>query len=260
MQRFSANLSILFTELPFIERFAAAKQAGFAGVECWSPYEVPIPRLQSLLSDLELTLVGINTTHGEASEWGLAAVPGREAAFERSLDQALDYAQNLGGAAVHVLAGLVGHLPRLEATRCYYANLEKALRRAEGSGVRLLIEPLNGRDRPGYFLCSIDQAADIIDRAGLHDLRLMFDCYHVQVQDGDVVTRLNRHFAKIGHIQIAGAPWRGEPDRSELHYPTVVREIDRLGWKGWIGAEYRPSTPTSDSFVWLQALRQQGLA
>lgn len=260
MLNFSANLSILFTELPFTERFAAARRAGFSAVECWFPYEHSAATLRRLLDDNGLTLVGINTASGEAGQWGLAALPGHEAAFDRSVQQALNYAQALGRPAVHVMAGLAGHVPAADAQRSYHASLERAVRLAEGTGVRLLIEPLNGRDRPGYFLNSADQAADVIERTGLGSLRIMFDCYHVQVQQGDVITRLKRHFAKIGHIQIAGAPSRGEPDRGELNYTEVLREIDRLGWSGHIGAEYKPSGPTAESFGWLDELRRLGIA
>ena len=260
MLKFSANLSILFTELPFLERFAAARRAGFSAVECWFPYEHATHSLRQVLDDNGLALVGINTAAGEAGQWGLAALPGHEAAFDRSVQQALDYAQALGRPSVHVMAGLAGHVPAADAQRSYHASLERAVRLAEGSGVQLLIEPLNGRDRPGYFLSSVDQAAEVIERTGLTSLRIMFDCYHVQVQQGDLITRLQRHFAKIGHIQIAGAPARGEPDRGEVNYTEVLREVDRLGWSGWIGAEYRPSGPTAESFGWLHELRRLGIA
>lgn len=260
MLKFSANLSILFTELPFLERFAAARSAGFSAVECWFPYAHDLATVRRALDDNGLTLVGINTASGEAEQWGLAALPGHEAPFERSVVQALAYAHELGRPSIHVMAGLAGHVCAADAQRTYCANMERAVRLAEGSGVTLLIEPLNGRDRPGYFLNSADQAADIIDRTGLQSLRIMFDCYHIQVQQGDVISRLTRHFAKIGHIQIAGVPLRNEPDRGELNCAEVLRVVDRLGWDGYIGAEYRPSGPTADSFGWLHALRREGLA
>jgi hydroxypyruvate isomerase len=157
------------------------------------------------------------------------------------------------------MAGLVGQIAKVEARRTYYSNLEKAVRLAEGTGVQLLIEPLNLRDRPGYFLFSSDQAGDIIEHTGLSQLRLMFDCYHIQVQEGDLITRLRRHFDKIGHIQIAGVPSRGEPNRGEVNYSEVLREIDQLHWKGWIGAEYKPAHLTTDGLEWLAPLRSEGL-
>lgn len=261
MLKFSANLSILFTELPFTERFAAAKQAGFDAVECWFPYEHgSATQIQALLDAQQLKMVGINTPWGEAGQWGLAALPGYEAVFERSVRDTLEFAQTIGGPAVHVMAGLAGHVPAPEAKRSYQSNLEKALRWAEGSGLTLLIEPLNGRDRPGYFLHSVDQAAEIIERQGLGDLRIMFDCYHIQVQEGDVITRLRRHFDKIGHVQIAGVPTRGEPDKGELNYVEVLGELDRLGWKGYVGAEYKPAGASAASLAWLAELRRLGIA
>ena len=250
MPRFSANLSILFGELPFMERFAAAKQAGFRAVECWFPYEHGADRIARLIRQLELEMVGINTAHGGPADWGLAALPGRERDFIESVDQALECAARFDRCAVHVMGGLAGAIPRADALRTYATNLEHAVRRAEGSGVQLLIEPLNGRDRPGYILSSVDQAAELIERTGLGTLKIMFDCYHVQVEDGDLVTRLRRHWDKIGHIQIASPPARTEPGTGEIDYGFVFAEIDRLGWQGWVGAEYRPSGITADSFGW----------
>lgn len=261
MLKFSANLSILFTELPFADRFAAARRAGFDAVECWFPYESESAAgVKQLLDDNGLIMVGINTPWGSNGQWGLAALPGSETAFEDSIRYALDFAQAVGRPALHVMAGLSGHVPALDARRTYRNNLQKAVHLAEGSGVTLVIEPLNGRDRPGYFLRSVEQAAETIEREGLNSLRIMFDCYHTQVEEGDVITRLRRHLDKIGHIQIAGVPARGEPDQGELNYVEVLRELDRLGWAGHIGAEYKPTGPSADSFGWLRALREQGIA
>ncbi len=261
MLKFSANLSILFTELPFAERFAAARQAGFSAVECWFPYEhANAEQTVRLLADNGLTMVGINSPWGADGQWGLAALPGSEAAFEQSLRQTLDYAQAIGRPAVHVMAGLAGHIPRHEAQRCYVANLRRAVQLAQGSGITLVIEPLNSRDRPGYFLNSVEQAAALIEHEGLDSLRIMFDCYHTQVQEGDLITRLRRHYDKIGHVQIAGVPARGEPDRGELNYAEVLRELSRLGWQGHVGAEYKPTGASADSFGWLRAWRDDGIA
>jgi len=253
MPRFSANLSILFTELPFMDRFAAAKKAGFDAVECWFPYEHGVQEVTRLLPELDLQMVGINSAPGGAQEWGLAALPGRQDDFIASVDQALEAARSFGGCAVHVMGGSAGAIPRTQAWQTYLGNLERAVRRAEGSGVQLLIEPLNSRDRPGYILNTVDRAAEVIERTGLSSLKMMFDCYHVQVEEGDLVTRLRRHWDKIGHIQIASTPDRSEPGLGEIHYPFVFEEIDRLGWKGWVGAEYRPSRATDQTLAWLPA-------
>ncbi|HET8745827.1 MAG TPA: TIM barrel protein, partial [Ramlibacter sp.] len=218
MPRFSANLSILFQELPFKARFAAARRAGFDAVECWFPYEHAASEVAQLLRENGLAMVGINTAHGGAADWGLAALPGREQEFLASVGQALEYAVAFDRCAVHVMGGLAGSIPKAEAWRTYLANLEAAVRRAEGTGVPLLIEPLNSRDRPGYILNSVERAADIIDRMGLGSLRIMFDCYHVQVEEGDLIAKLRRHWAKIGHIQFASPPSRTEPGTGEIDY------------------------------------------
>lgn len=256
MPRYSANISILFTELPFLERFAAARAAGFEAVECWFPYERPAAQLRGILDGEGLTLVGINTAPGDVArgEWGVTALPGREAEFDRQIAQALDYAAALGAGGVHVMAAMCGGLDLAACERAYLANLEKALRRAEGSGVTLLIEPLNAKDRPGYFLSRSDQAAEIIARLGHPALKLMFDVYHVQVMEGDIIRRLRAHLPITGHIQIAAVPSRAEPDEGELNYPAILAEIDALGWSGFVGCEYRPRAGTLDGLGWREAL------
>ena len=253
MIRFSANLSIMFTEHPFLDRFEAAKAAGFDAVECWFPSEHGKHEIASRLDDLGLEMVVINTAHGSADEWGLAALPGREAMFRVSVDEALDHAAAFGNCAVHVMAGLAGSIPREAALRSYRSNLEHAARQAERSGVQLLIEPLNRHDRPGYLLSSAAQAAEIIDSTGLHDLKIMFDCYHAEMEQGDLLGQLRRAWRKIGHIQFAGVPGRGAPTEGGLDYLAVFEEIDRLGWAGWVGAEYRPAGATHASLGWLPA-------
>jgi hydroxypyruvate isomerase len=255
LSRFSANISMLFHELPFLERFAAARRAGFAAVECWFPYEHSTGTLRQVLADNGLTLVGINTAPGAAGEWGITALPGREDEFSAQVKQAVEFAVELGASSVHVMAALTGGIPHQLAEAAYLENLARAVRIAEGSGVQLLIEPLNGRDRPGYFLRSSDQAAAIIARSGLTSLKLLFDCYHVQVEDGDLTMRLRRHWPIVGHIQIAGVPDRGEPDTGEIDYGTVLAETCRLGWSGWIGAEYRPRSATVDGLGWMRTLQ-----
>jgi hydroxypyruvate isomerase len=226
------------------------RAAGFDAVECWFPYAHPALEIAGWLRNEGLCMVGINSAHGGLADWGLAALPGREAEFMASVEQALAYADALGRCAVHVMGGLAGGVPRALAWDTYARNLEVAVRRAHGSGIQLLIEPLNGRDRPGYVLHSVEQAAALIDRAGLQTLKIMFDCYHVQVEEGDLVARLRRHWHKIGHIQFASPPARSEPGTGEIDYVYVFAEIDRLGWEGWVGAEYKPSSTTTDSLSW----------
>ncbi len=251
MPTFSANLSMLFRELPFIERFSAARKAGFDHVECWFPYEFPVSLLRTVLDDNDLELVGINSAPGETGEWGIAALPGRSDDFRKSIHQAIDYGHGLG-AAVHVMAGLVGGIERNAAEGAYLDNLAYAIEAADAAGVQLLIEPLNSRDRPGYFLRTADQAAAIIARQGFQNLKMMFDIYHVQLESGDLTGRLRRHFPIIGHIQIAGIPDRHEPDHGEVNYEALLGELQRLGWAAPIGAEYNPRHATEEGLSWLK--------
>lgn len=257
MPRYSANISIMFPELPFLQRFAAARKAGFEAVELWFPYDHPKPELKAILDGEGLTLVGINTAPGDVSkgEWGVTALPGRQAEFDRQFAQALDYAVALGARGVHVMAAMTGGRERGACMRAYLGNLVKALKRAEGSGVMLLIEPLNAKDRPGYFLSRSDDAIGIIERLGHPGLKLMFDVYHVQVMEGDIIRRLRSHLPKTGHVQIAAVPSRHEPDEGELNYRAILAEIDALGWQGFVGCEYKPRAGTVEGLVWREKLR-----
>ena len=251
MPRFAANVSILFSEHPFLDRFAAARDAGFTAVECWFPAEHGPQEIRRRLDDLGLVMVGINPSRGTGDEWGLAAVPGREAAFRAVMDAALDQAALFGQCAIHVMAGLVGEAGREAAMQTFQDNLGYALRRAEGTDVQLLIEPLNSHDRPGYALSTVDQASEVIDRAGLHAVRIMFDCYHVAMAGGDVIAQMNEVWPKIGHIQFAGVPARGVPTEGRVDYGAVFTQIDRLGWAGWVGAEYKADVSTPENLGWL---------
>ena len=252
MPRFAANISTLFCEQDFLDRFGAAKAAGFDAVECWFPHEYPRHEIEARLRDLQLTMVGINSDHGDGAEWGLAALPGREADFLASIDIALECAAACGNSAVHVMAGVVRDGARETALDTYLHNLERAVRRAEGTGIQLLIEPLSSHSRPGYLLSSVEHAAQIIERTGLHTLKIMFDCFHVEMEEGDLLDRMRRHWSKIGHIQFAGVPDRGPPTEGRVDYEAVFGEIDRLGWHGWVGAEYMPQGTTSESLAWFQ--------
>jgi 2-dehydrotetronate isomerase len=256
MPRFSANISIMFHELPFIDRFEAAKAAGFDAVECWFPYKHPKAELKSLLDGHGLALIGINTAPGDVArgEWGVTALPGRQVDFDRQFAEALDYAVALGASGIHVMAAMTGGMDFAGCERAYMGNLERAARQAEGSGVNLLIEPLNARDRPGYFLSRSDHAIDIIQRIGAPNLKLMFDVYHIQIMEGDIIRRLRGHLQHVGHIQIAAVPTRHEPDEGELDFGTILAEIDALGWQGWVGCEYKPRAGTSEGLGWRAAL------
>jgi 2-dehydrotetronate isomerase len=255
MLRFSAHLSFLYLELPFAERMEAAKRAGFLGVECAVP-EIPAGEMRRRAAELGLSVVGINTTPGnaESERLGFAALPGREKAFTQNLDAALDYAATVGAAHVHVLAGLVDGIARKDADATFRRNMESGIRRAEKAGVRLVIEGLNSRDRPGYFLSRSQDAFDIVDRFASPWLKAMFDTYHAQIMEGDILARVAANLSRIGHIQISGVPGRSEPDCGELNHREVLAGIDRLGWAGFIGCEYKPRTTTTEGLGWMKTL------
>lgn len=249
--KFSANLGFLWADRPLPEAIRAAKAAGFDAVECHWPYDTPASEVRAALSQTGLPMLGLNTRRGDTarSENGLSALPGRETEARAAIDEALDYAAQTGTAAVHVMAGFSGG-PRAHAT--FVENLRYACDRAAPLGLTILIEPLNHHDAPGYFLSTSEQAAALIREVGRDPLRLMFDCYHLQIMEGDLSRRLARLLPLIGHIQIASVPDRGTPDHGELDYAHILPEIERLGWKGAIGAEYKPITATDDTLAWLR--------
>lgn len=250
MYKFSANISVLYRELPLEQRFAAAARDGFKAVECWFPYELGAARVISLLADEGLAFTGLNTLPGSEGMWGIAAIPGHEAAFEASFKDGLEFAEKIGAMTLHVMAGLTGGVPAYEADLAYMRNLDKAVKAAEGSSVRLVIEPLNSRDRPGYFLHDVEHAARVIDHFGVDRLQMMFDCYHVQMEQGSVFARIERNLHRIAHIQIAAIPGRNEPDSGELDYRWLLEAIHKAGYAGWVGAEYIPRADTTEGLSW----------
>jgi 2-dehydrotetronate isomerase len=252
MPRFAANLSFLFTELPFLDRFEAAAEAGFKAVESTNVYEAPAGEVAARLGANGLTLVLHNTPAGnpEAGERGLASLPGRETDFQASLETALRYADATGGRKVHVLAGLVHHGARRDI---FVANLKKAARQAAGAGVVLLIEPINRRDIPGYFLNKTHEARAIIHEVGEPNLGLQLDLYHRQVEEGDVAMAIKEFGSLARHYQIASPPDRGEPDEGEMNYRWLFKAIDVSGFDGWVGCEYRPRRGTVEGLKWASA-------
>lgn len=256
MPRLSANIGILFREFDFLDRFAAAARAGFQAVECWAPYEHPIAELRRRIADAGIPLIGINTAMGgREGDMGLAGVPGREAEFDTLFAQALEYGAALNVRHIHVMAGAIAGFTAEEGLAAMRGNLARAAKWAQGSGVTLVIEPVNRVDRPTYLLSRSADAVAIVDAVGAPNLKMMFDFYHLQIMEGDVMRRFERLLPKIGHIQIAGVPNRGEPDQGELNYAWILREIDRLGWSGYIGAEYQPRGSTEDTLGWMRTLR-----
>jgi len=251
MPRFAANLGYLFTDRPLLERIDAAAAAGFQAIELQFPYDVPASAVKSAIERNKLTILGLNTSPGEREgEFGLAAVPGREKDWQVLFTRALDYASAIGASAIHCLAGKVAPEQRPAADRVFVDNLTRAADLAAAKKITLLIEPINSRDRPNYFLNHVEHAADIIARAGVQNIRMQFDFYHVQIVGGDLIYRLEKFFGVIGHLQCAAVPSRHEPDEGEINYPAVFEAVDKLGYRGWIGAEYRPRARTEDGLGW----------
>jgi hydroxypyruvate isomerase len=250
MPRFAANLGYLYTDRPLLERIDAAAASGFAAIELQFPYDVPAAQVKAAIDRNKLTMLGVNTPPGDQTTFGFAAVPGREKDFEGLFAQALDYIVAIGGSAIHCLAGKVPAEQRGEAERTFIANLRRAADRAAEKNITLLIEPINPRDRPNYFLNHVEHAADIIAALGKPNVKMQFDFYHVQIVGGDLVTRLEKYLPAVGHLQCAAVPVRHEPDDGEINYPYVFDAVDRVGYKGWIGCEYRPRGRTEAGLAW----------
>ena len=253
MPRLAANLTMMYAEHAFLDRFKAAASDGFQGVEFLFPYEFAAADLKSRLQDNGLTQALFNAPPGDwaAGERGIASLPGREAEFQRGLDQALEYAAQLGNRSLHVMAGLIrADQNRATHREVYLKNLARAAAAAASAGITIVIEPINTRDIPGFFLNRQDDAQAICAEVGADNLKVQFDCYHCQIVEGDIAVKLQRDIAGIGHIQIAGVPDRHEPDLGELHYPYLFERIDALGYTGWIGCEYRPRAGTSAGLGW----------
>ena len=263
MPRFAANLSLMYTEVPFLERFAAAAADGFDAVEYLFPYEFDADEIARRLRDHGLTQALFNLPPGNQAigERGMACLPGREAEFATNLETALRYAEATGCQRLHAMAGVMpegadrAQRARLHAT--YVANLRQAAARVAPLGITLLIEPLNGRDAPGYFLTTQQQAHDVVAEVGAPNLRVQMDFYHCQISEGDLTRRLERHLPGVGHIQIAGVPDRHEPDDGEINHPHLFQRLDELGYAGFVGCEYRPRAGTSAGLGWLRRWREQ---
>lgn len=252
MPRFAANLAYLFTEYPFLERFAAAAASGFPAVELQFPYDQAPSAVKAELARHGLTMLGINSPPGnpQAGEFGLAALPGREQDFAALFRQALDYVVAIGGRQIHVLAGRVPPEQRPAAERVFIANLGRAADLAAAHAVTLLIEPINPRDRPDYFLTRAEHAAAVIAEVGRPNVRIQFDFYHAQIVGGDLMRRFEALLPLVGHVQIAAVPSRHEPDEGEVNYPAIFAMLDRLGYTGFVAGEYRPRAGTEAGLGW----------
>jgi len=271
MPRFAANLSMLYPELEFLDRFDAAARDGFQAVEYLFPYAFKAADIRARLDANGLQQVLFNAPPGDwdRGERGLACLPGREEEFHAGIARALEYAAALDCPRIHVMAGL---LPAgrsvADARPLYIDNLRRAAAEAASAGRDLLIEPINGRDMPGFFLSRQDQAHQLIEEIGAPNLKVQFDLYHCQIVEGDVAMKLRKYLptGRVGHLQIAGVPMRHEPDLGEQNYAYLFEVIDEVsaasGWDGWVGCEYRPArgavpNGTSDGLGWLKAATSQ---
>jgi 2-dehydrotetronate isomerase len=257
MPRFAANLSMLYNEHAFLDRFAAAARDGFKAVEYLFPYEFAAADLAARLQDHGLQQVLFNAPPGDwaAGERGTACLPGREDEFKRGVEHALEYARVLNCPRIHLMAGLAPDDADRAALRAtYLANLAWAA--AQAREIDFLIEPINTRDIPRFFLNRQDHAHEIVAEVGAPNLKVQMDLYHCQIVEGDLAKKIALYLptGHVGHFQIAGVPERHEPDVGEINHPYLFDLIDRLGYDGWIGCEYRPRGKTSDGLTWMRAL------
>ena len=253
MIRLAANLTMLFNELPFLDRFRAAAEAGFRGVEFLFPYEFEpeeVARARKF-AGVQVALFNLPPGNWAAGERGLACLPDRETDFVESVERALIYAEALGCPTLHVMAGIPpAGMPRADALTLYAERLRHAAHRADDHGRTVVIEPLNSRDMPGYLLRTSDEAMAVIEAVAAPNLGLQFDLYHAQIMEGDLTMRMRRLGPAIRHVQIAGVPDRHEPDSGECDPHHLLRELDATGYAGWVGCEYRPRAGTLDGLGW----------
>ena len=257
MLKISANLGFLWKGFPLTEGVRRAKKGGFDAVEFHAPYEVPVAEMKAVLAETGLPVAGINTRPGNvaAGEAGMAAIPGREAEARDAIDEALAYAQAIGAAYVQVTGGKVQPERRAEAHKTYLKALDHASRGAEKLGIAIVIEPCNRYDVPNNFLNHTDQASSIIAELGRPNIKILLDCYHLQISEGDLTRRLERLMPIVGHIQIAAVPTRAEPDEGEVNYSYLLKTIQKLGYRGFVAGEYRARGEVEAGLGWLEMAR-----
>ena len=258
MPKFAANLSMMYNEHPFLERFGAAAKDGFKGVEFLFPYAFPAAEIKARLAEHGLRLALFNMPPGnwDAGERGMASIPGREEEFAQSIGLALEYAAVLGNDRLHAMAGLIKpDQDRARHRATYVKNIALAAEKARPHGITIVLEPINTRDIPGFFLNRQDEAHAVCAEIGAPNLKVQMDFYHCQIVEGDLAMKFRKYVANVGHIQIAGVPERHEPDIGEVNYPYLYRLFDELGYDGWVGCEYRPRAGTSEGLGWFKPYR-----
>jgi hydroxypyruvate isomerase len=258
MPRFAANLTMLFNELPFLERFEAAAKAGFTGVEYLFPYGFAVDDLAVKLRDNNLVQVLHNLPAGDwaKGERGIAILPDRVEEFRAGIDKAIAYASALGCKQVNCLAGIAPRgIDRSILELTLVANLGYAAARLKTAGIKLLIEPINTIDIPGFFLTNTNQALELIEKTASDNLFVQYDIYHMQIMEGDLARTMAANLAMIPHVQLADNPGRNEPGTGEINYPFLFAHLDRIGYSGWIGCEYKPKTTTNEGLGWFATAR-----
>ena len=257
MPRFAANLTMLFTELPFLDRFDAAARAGFQAVEFLFPYAFDANDIKARLdaNGLQLVLHNLPAGDWDAGERGIACHPDRVEEFRAGVERAIAYAQTLGVKQLNCLVGKApAGVPDSVLRETLVANLRHAASRLKAAGLRLLVEPINNYDIPGFYLSRTQQALDLLDEVGADNAFVQYDIYHAQRTEGELAATLQKHLARIGHVQLADNPGRNEPGTGEINYAFLFRHLDRIGYDGWVGCEYKPASTTEAGLGWLKAL------
>ncbi|WP_394143541.1 hydroxypyruvate isomerase [Vibrio atypicus] len=258
MAKFAANLSMLFTELEFEDRFEAAAKAGFQGVEYLFPYALEAKQIKAKLDENQLTQVLFNLPAGdwEAGERGIAVDPKRIEEFQAGVAKAIEYAKVLGNTQINCLAGIVPQgVSEQDAHATFIINLRYAAEALKQQGIRLVIEAINTRDIPGFFLSTTEQAKSVINEVGSDNLFIQYDIYHMQIMEGDLAPTLSANIHQIAHVQLADNPGRHEPGTGEINYSFLLNHIDELGYDGWIGCEYKPQATTCEGLDWINLYR-----
>ena len=260
MPRFAANLSMLFTEVPFLDRFECAARAGFASVEFLFPYPFATADIKARLeaNGLQIVLHNLPAGDWDAGERGIACLPNRVAEFRAGVAQAVEVGTALGVPQINCLAGKApADVDDALLRQTLVENLRFAAAELKKAGIKLLIEPINNFDIPGFWLNKTDKALGLMDEVGSDNLFLQYDIYHAQRYEGELAATLHKHLARIAHIQVADNPGRNEPGTGEINYSFLFAHLDRIGYKGWIGCEYKPATTTEAGLGWLEEARRQ---
>jgi hydroxypyruvate isomerase len=260
MPRFAANLSMLFTEVPFLERFERAARAGFTSVEVQFPYEAPAAVVRERLVANRLTMVLHNLPAGDwaAGDRGIACNPARQEEFRAGVARAIEYATTLGVPLLNCLAGKPGAgVSEADTRATFVGNVRYAAGELKRHGLKLLLEPINNYDVPGFWLNRTQLAIDVLDEVGADNAFVQYDIYHAQRYEGELAATMRQHLARIGHIQVADNPGRNEPGTGEINYPFLFQHLDRIGYTGHIGCEYKPATTTEAGLGWLEQARRQ---